>query len=84
MKLTIENLQEMSSKVILHRNRLSEDFQKAHKELNNQHSWEIKTISEYNFVIGQIFAFLKILKHLETSPNSLPSAEPSSIRSEEE
>lgn len=70
MRLTKDNVQEYGSEVILNKKRLYEDFVKAHKEINNQNSWAIKTIGEYNFLSGQEFAFLKILQHLEKSPNS--------------
>ena len=65
MRLTEETVREFGSMVILHKKRLSKAFQKAHRDLNNQHTIAINMISEYNFFLGQEYAYLKILKYLQ-------------------
>jgi hypothetical protein len=65
MILTEDTVREFGSMAILHKKRLSKDFQKAHVDLNNQHTIAVNTISEFNFFLGQEYAYLKILKYLQ-------------------
>ena len=65
MELTQDTVRGFGSMVILHKKKLSKDFQKAHVELNNQHTIAINTISEFNFFLGQEYAYLKILRYLQ-------------------
>jgi len=69
MELTEEKIRELGSVAILHKKRLSSDFQKAHRELNNQHTIAINVITEYSFFNGQEYAYLKILKYLQEEDN---------------
>jgi len=65
MRLTEDKIREFGSVAILHKKKLSNAFQKAHRELNNQHTIEINIITEYSFYNGQEYAYLKILKYLQ-------------------
>ena len=70
MRLTEEKIRELGSVAILHKKKLAEDLQEAHRELNNQHTIAINTITEYNFYNGQEYAYLKILKYLQDAENA--------------
>ena len=65
MRLTEDTVREFGSMAILHKKKLSKDFQKAHRELNNQHTIAINVITEYSFFNGQEYAYLKILRYLQ-------------------
>lgn len=58
-------IREFGSMTILHKRKLSKAFQKAHRELNNQQTIAINTISEYMFFNGQEYAYLRILRYLQ-------------------
>ena len=65
MRLTEDKIREFGSVAILHKKKLSNAFQKAHRELNNQHTIAINIITEYSFYLGQEYACLKILEYLQ-------------------
>lgn len=65
MRLTEDKIREIGSVAILHKKNLFKAFQEAHRELNNQHTMAINTITEYSFFNGQVYAYLKILGYLQ-------------------
>jgi len=83
MKLTEEKIREFGSVAILHKKRLFNEFQKAHRELNTQHTIAIKTITEYSFYNGQEYAYLKMLQHIQLK-SSLSTEDQTSLRSEKD
>ena len=69
MRITIKRLNEFKKMAIDRRKLMRDEFQESHKVFNNQHSLELKTISEYNFWGGYEYAMLKVEQYMRLKPS---------------
>jgi hypothetical protein len=69
MRITIEKLKEFQALAEASKRSLRPGFDQAHETFNNQHSVELKAISEYTFWDGYTYAMLKIIKYIQLKPS---------------
>jgi len=68
MRITQAKLKDFKKMAIERRKLMRDEFQESHRVFNNQHSLELKTISEYNFWGGYEYAMLKVEQYMRLKP----------------
>lgn len=69
MRITIKKLKEFQALAEASKRSLRPGFDQAYVVFNNQHSVELKAISEYNFWNGYAYAMLKIIQFIQLKPS---------------